>query len=199
MKLLSAIFLIIFQLTLGSQTFAQGGKTISGFSLLNTVDNSQLSLSSFQNKKGIVIIFTSNFCPYSKLYEDRIESLANEFSGKGIQFILINPNNPQASKDDSIEEMAKKANENGYKFPYLADKDQTVANSLGASKTPEVYLLKPEANNFKVVYSGAIDDNPQVPADVSQEYLKNAINSVLAGKSVSTSSERPTGCMIKKQ
>lgn len=199
MKLLSAIFLIIFQVSLGVQTFAQSGKSISGFSLLNTVDNSQLSLSSFQNKKGIVIIFTSNFCPYSKLYEDRIESLANEFSGKGIQFILINPNNPQASKDDSIEEMAKKANENGYKFPYLADKEQTVANSLGASKTPEVYLLKPEANNFKVVYSGAIDDNPQVPADVSQEYLKNAIHSVLGGKSGSTASERPTGCMIKKQ
>lgn len=198
MKLLSAILLMIFQLTFGVQAFAQNGKIISGFSLLNTVDNSQLSLSSFQNKKGIVIIFTSNFCPYSKLYEDRIESLANEFSGKGIQFILINPNNPQASKDDSIEEMAKKATENGYKFPYLADKDQVVSNSLGASKTPEVFLLKPEGSNFKVVYSGAIDDNPQVPADVDQQYLRNAITSALAGKQPQTVSERPTGCMIKK-
>jgi hypothetical protein len=62
-----------------------------------------------------------------------------------------------------------------------------------------VYLLKPEASNFKVVYSGAIDDNPQVPADVSQQYLKNAINGLLTGKPSQTASERPTGCMIKKQ
>lgn len=186
-------------MSLGSQTMAQNEKTISGFSLLNTVNNSQLSLSNFQNKKGVVIVFTSNFCPYSKLYEDRIESLASEFADKGIQFILINPNNPQASKDDSIEEMAKKAREKGYSFPYLADKDQTVANSLGASKTPEVFLLKPVDKKFAVVYHGAIDDNPQVPGDVSQQYLKEAINHLLSGNALATKTARPTGCMIKKQ
>lgn len=199
MKILTTILILLISLSIGTQSFAQNGKSVSNFSLLNTVDNNQLSLSNFQNKKGIVIIFTSNFCPYSKLYEERIESLASEFSGKGIQFLLINPNNPTASKDDSIEEMAKKAKEKGFRFPYLADKDQKVANSLGASKTPEVYLLKPNSNSFSIVYSGAIDDNPQVPGDVSKAYLKDALNSLLSGKPIATASERPTGCMIKKQ
>lgn len=185
--------------SIGTSALAQNGKSISNFSLLNTVDNNQISLSNFQNNKGIVIIFTSNFCPYSKLYEDRIEALASEFSAKGVQFILINPNNPTASKDDSVEEMAKQAKEKGFRFPYLADKDQKVANTLGASKTPEVFLLKPTSSSFTVVYSGALDDNPQVPGDVSKAYLKDAINSLLSGKPIAKAWERPTGCMIKKQ
>ena len=199
MKILTSILILSISLVAGMPALAQKGKSVSNFSLLNTVDNNQLSLSNFQNKKGVVIIFTSNFCPYSKLYEDRIEALATEFSAKGVQFILINPNNPTASQDDSIEEMAKKAKEKGFKFPYLADKNQQVANSLGASKTPEVYLLKPASGAFSIVYSGAIDDNPQVPGDVSNAYLKDAINNLLAGKPIAKAWERPTGCMIKKQ
>ncbi len=199
MKILTTILILSISLVAGMPALAQNGKSVSNFSLLNTVDNNQLSLSNFQNKKGVVIIFTSNFCPYSKLYEDRIEALATEFSGKGIQFILINPNNPTASKDDSVEEMAKKAKEKGFQFPYLADKNQQVANSLGASKTPEVYLLKPASGAFNIVYSGAIDDNPQVPGDVSNAYLKDAIDNLISGKPIAKAWERPTGCMIKKQ
>lgn len=199
MKLSITLLILPIFLIAANPTIAQTSKSISNFSLLNTVDNNQLSLSNFQNKKGVVIIFTSNFCPYSKLYEERIEALANEFSGKGVQFILINPNNPMASKDDSIEEMAKQAREKGFSFPYLADKDQQVANSLGATKTPEVYLLKPVSGSFSIVYSGAIDDNPQVPGDVNKAYLKEAINNHLSGKPIAKAFERPTGCMIKKK
>ena len=198
MKKISAI-LFLFILFLAEQSTAQNGKTsIENFSLTNTVNNGQVALSDYSNKKGIVVIFTSNFCPYSKLYEERIESMANEFSSKGIQFLLINPNNPQASEDDSVEEMAKKARERGYKFPYLADKNQKIAASFGATKTPEAFLLKPAGGSFKVVYKGAIDDNPQVPTDVKSFYLKDAVNNLLSGKSNLTNYERPTGCMIKK-
>lgn len=200
MKPAFAIFFLLIGIFMSQETLAQTTKkTVSNFTLTNTVDNSQVSVANFSNKKGIVVIFTSNFCPYSKLYEDRIEALAREYSGKGVQFLLINPNNPQASKDDSIEEMAKKAKEKGYKFPYLADKNQTVAAMFGASKTPEVFLLKPSGNAFSIVYSGAIDDNPQVENDVKTYFLRNAIDNLLAGKPATANYERPTGCMIKKR
>lgn len=175
------------------------GQTIENFTLINTADNSKVSLNNFINKKGVVVIFTSDFCPYSKLYEERIETMANDFSDKGIQFILINPNNPLISQDDSVEKMAKNAREKGYRFPYLADKDQKVANAFGATKTPEVYLLKPSGSNFRVLYSGAIDDNPQVATDVDRDYLKEAINNLLNGKPIQPNHQRPTGCMIKKR
>lgn len=194
MKLKSAILISVFWV---SYNFA-GAQNIQNFTLTNTVNNDEVSLTNYSGKKGIVIIFTSNFCPYSKLYEDRIENLAAEYSGKGIQFLLINPNHPAASQDDSIEEMAKKAKAKGYQFPYLADKDQKVATMLGASKTPEAYVLKKSGNQFTVMYKGALDDNPQVANDVRSYYLKAAINAVLNDQTPATNHVRPTGCMIKR-
>lgn len=199
MKHLLAIALFCITGFFYQPTCAQTKSSVENFTLVNTVDNSKVSLNSFSNKKGVVVIFTSDFCPYSKLYEERIDELAKEFSDKGIQFILINPNNPLVSQDDSVEKMAKNAKEKGYRFPYLADKDQKVADAFGATKTPEVYLLRPSGSNFKIVYSGAIDDNPQVVSDVAQAYLHGAISNLLSGKPIQRNHQRPTGCMIKKR
>lgn len=199
MKHIIVISLLFITVLIVDNAEGQTRSNVDNFTLVNTVDNQPVSLSSFSSKKGIVIIFTSDFCPYSKLYEARIDGLAQEFSNKNIQFILINPNNPLVSQEDSVEKMAKNAQEKGYRFPYLADKEQKVANAFGATKTPEVYLLQPSGNRFNIVYSGAIDDNPQVDTDVDKHYLREAINSLLEGKPTSPKHQRPTGCMIKKR
>ena len=85
----------------------QGG--VKDFKLINAVNKNEVSLSDFNNKKVIAVIFTSNYCPYSKLYEQRILDLHKRFAGQSFQILLINPNNPEKSKDDSIEKMAQKA------------------------------------------------------------------------------------------
>jgi len=171
---------------------------VSNFTLLNAVDNQQVSLDSYSSKKAVVIIFTSNYCPYSKLYEQRIQDLYQEFKEKGVQILLINPNNPSSSKSESIEEMHSKAKSSGFGFPYLADKDQTVCSSFNATKTPHAFVLIPKGGQFQIVYNGAIDDNPQVDSDVSRQYLKEALESVLNGRKPATAKTSPTGCIIKR-
>ncbi len=171
---------------------------VKDFTLQNTVNNQPVSLSDFSGAKGVVVIFTSNYCPYSKLYEDRIEALVKEYSNSSIKFILVNPNNPISSKDDSVEEMAKKAKERNYNFPYLADKNQQVQEMFGATKTPEVFVLKPGVGEFTIVYSGALDDNPQVAEDVSKNYLRDALTALAGNRMPTVKNIRPTGCMIKK-
>ena len=191
MNHLKGIFLLLFF------SFSYFGKgQIADFSLINAVDNREVSLSSFSSKKAVVIVFTSNYCPYSKLYETRLSNFHNEYSSKGVQLILINPNDPSSSKDDSIEEMANRAKKNGYQFPYLADKEQKTSSQFGARKTPEVHVLKPSGGSFKLVYKGAIDDNPQIETDVSRYYLKEAVDAILSGQNPTTSRTNPTGCII---
>ena len=175
---------------------AQQG-TINDFMLTDAVSGQPVSLSDYQSKKGVLIIFTSNYCPYSKLYDARIASLASSY-GEDIQFLLINPNSPGASSSDSFDKMKAKAKAAGYQHPYLADKNQEVANLLGATKTPEAFLLKPAASGFRVVYRGAIDDNPQVESGVQEPYLETAIKQLLQNGKVSQPGKRPTGCMIRK-
>lgn len=190
--------LIFVMLLLINEAIAQGNVNLQNLTLVNAGNNKPVSFSEFKNAKGIAVIFTSNYCPYSKLYDERIEQLAAAYAAKGIQFVLVNSNHPGATKDDSIEEMAKKASGKSYKFPYLADKDQQLQKILGASKTPEVFLLRPQATQYQVIYSGAIDDNPQVGTDVSKHYLKDAMEAVLGGKDPVVKNTRAIGCMIKK-
>ena len=189
-------FLILLFFGFSLQAFSQQG-IVKNFTLTNAVDNSQVSLNDFNGKKAVAIIFTSNYCPYSKLYEQRILDLHKNFTGKGLQILLINPNSPEKSKNDSIEKMAQKAKDKKFPFPYLADKNQQVSKQFGASKTPEAFILGKKGGSFQVVYHGAIDDNPQVPQDVTNAYVSDAVTAVLSGKAIRNTKTRPTGCVIK--
>lgn len=179
------------------QTLQAQTKKVENFSLPDARSGQQVSLADFGNRKAVVLLFTSNFCPYSKLYEERFASLVKAYEGQDVAFIMINPNDPAESREDSMEAMKAKIQSWNLDVPYLADKNQQVARQLGASKTPEVFVLSNKSGRFAVAYSGAIDDNPQVAEDVSRNYLKQAVDAVLSGKTVSTPHKRPVGCMIK--
>jgi peroxiredoxin len=188
-----AVVLLVFLLPVSST--AQ--KSIDDFSLKNVKNNQSLSLSSMKSKDAVVVVFTSNYCPYAKLYEDRLLALHNSYADQNVGFLLINPNHPSASPEDTEELMAIRANEKNYPFAYLADKDQTVAKMFDARKTPEAFILRPDSDGFNIVYQGAIDDNPQSSNDVREFYLKDAVELTIAGKKLQNNYFRPTGCMIR--
>ena len=177
-----------------------GEGRIENFSLVNALNNKTVSLSDFAGERVVVVVFTSNYCPYARLYEDRIIALAEEYTGRGVQFLLVNSNTSLDNIDDSLEEMARHAKEKGYRFPYLADKEHRVAAMLGATKTPEAFVLQNNgASTFLLKYRGAIDDNPQVAQEVTVNYLRDAIAATLNRRNLSAAEKRPTGCMIKRQ
>ncbi len=181
-----------------SSVMKHQSKSIQDFTLKNAVDGKEFSLSSYKSSQAVVVIFTSNYCPYAKLYEDRILDLAEGYQNKEVKFILINPNNPDRSQIEGLQKMAEKARTKSFEFPYLSDSDQKVADMFGAEKTPEAFLLKNEKGTFRVVYKGAIDDNPQVASDVSQKFLKDAIDKVLQNGAIAKADIHPTGCVIRR-
>jgi peroxiredoxin len=196
---------ILFALLLGwfgpyPQQPQVGEGRIENFSLVNALNNKTVSLADFAGERAVVVVFTSNYCPYARLYEDRIIALAEEYAGRGVQFLLVNSNTSLDNIDDSVEEMARHAREKGYRFPYLADKEHRVAGMLGATKTPEAFVLQNNGGGtFVLKYRGAIDDNPQVAQEVTVNYLRDAIAATLNRRNLSAAEKRPTGCMIKRQ
>jgi peroxiredoxin len=148
-------FLLYTAIFIHSASIAQV-KTVSDVSLINAIDKSEIALSSFSAKKGIVVIFTSNYCPFSKLYEDRINDMANKFASQGIQMVLINSNSPDDNPAESIEEMAEKVRSSSFSFPYLSDKERKALDIFKASKTPEAFLLKPSQSNMLSSITGCL-------------------------------------------
>jgi peroxiredoxin len=172
------------------------GDAVADFKLKN-VDGKMLSLSSFSSAKGFIIIFTSNHCPFSKAYEERMIALNNKYLSQGFPVIAINPNDPEAYEDDSFINMQARAKERGYTFPYLSDETQNVAKTFGALRTPHVFVLKKENDKNIVHYIGAIDDNAQDPASVTKHYVEDAVSNLLADKPVITTTTKAIGCAIK--
>lgn len=173
------------------------GETAPSFSLKN-IDGSTVALSDYTNEKGVFVIFSCNPCPYVQAYEERMIRLHQEFAPQGIPVVLINPNDPVAQPADSFDEMKKRAAEKKYPFPYLADEGQLIYPAYGASRTPEVFLLKNMGDgSFVVTYTGTIDDNYQDQSAVEEHYAANAARSLLEGKDPDPATTKAIGCGIK--
>lgn len=172
------------------------GERAPAFSLKG-VDGKTVSLSDYNKEKGVILIFSCNTCPYVVAYEDRIIELHNKFAPKGFPVVAINSNNPELSKGDSFEEMKKKARDKSFTFPYLFDEKQDIFPKYGATRTPEVFLLKNTGNGFEVVYTGTIDDNYKSAGEAKEKYVENAVKAVLKGISPEIPVTKAIGCGIK--
>lgn len=161
---------------------------------LKGVDGKHYSLDSFAGKEALIIIFSCNHCPYVQAYEDRIIKIQEDYAGKGVAVIAINPNDDKGYPEDSFENMKRRAEEKGFNFPYLRDEDQSVAKAFDATHTPEIFLFDKER---KLVFHGKIDDNWQEPDKVVNHYLRNALDELLAGKEISVPETFTIGCTIK--
>lgn len=165
---------------------------------LTGVDGRKVSLKSYEEAKGFIIVFTCNTCPYAKMYESRILELDKKYASKGFPVIAINPNDVDQQPGDNMQEMRDRAESKGYSFPYLRDDSQEVALAYGAAKTPHVYVLNKErASKYKVEYIGAIDDSPRDASDVEEAFVEQAVDALLAGKKPTTLTKRAIGCTIK--
>ena len=190
---------LTFALFLGLSVQAQGykpGDAASDFNLKN-VDNKMVSLADYKDVKGFIVIFTCNACPYSVAYEDRIIALDKKYKPLGYPVIAINPNDPEASPKEAFELMQQRAKDKGFTFPYLQDLGQTVYPKYGATKTPHIFILQKDKKQLVVRYIGAIDDNHKDASDVSERYVEQAVDALLAGKPVAQATTVAVGCGIK--
>ena len=168
------------------------GTTSPDFNLKAT-DNNSYNLSSFSDKKLLVIMFTCNHCPFVKAYEDRLIQIQKDYSDKSVSLVAINSNETINYPEDTFEKMQIRVTEKSYNFPYLRDEDQSVASSYGASFTPEIFVFDIDR---RLRYHGRIDDNKD-PDNVTSSDLRNALDELLSERAVTSSETHGIGCSIK--
>ncbi len=174
----------------------QVGDKVADFKIKN-VDGKMVSMADYKTAKGFIVVFTCNHCPFSKAYESRIMELYTMYAPKGYPVLAISSNDASIVPEDSYENMQALAKEKGYGFPYLYDENQAVAKTFGATRTPQIFILKKEKDGNVLLYTGAIDDNTDNPADVTTKYVQNAMTAILANKPVEQNFTKAVGCSIK--
>ena len=166
------------------------------------VDGKTYRLADFADARLLVVIFTCNHCPTAQAYEERIMLLHTDYRDKGVALVAISPNDPLAVRldelgysdlGDSFEDTKLHAKRRGFTFPYLYDGDtQRVSTAFGVLATPHVFIFD---SRRQLRYNGRIDDS-EIKAPKSHD-ARNAIEDLLAGRSVAVPKTRVFGCSTK--
>jgi hypothetical protein len=160
------------------------------------ISGKQVSLNDIKKENGLLVIFSCNTCPFVLAWEDSYPALGEQCAKNNIGMVLVNSNEGKRKGADSMEEMKKHAADKNYNSFYAIDENSVLANAFGAKTTPHVYLFD---KDMKLVYRGAIDDS-EGRNDVTpkENYLKNALDNLAAGKKVNPAETKSVGCSIKR-
>jgi thioredoxin-related protein len=162
---------------------------------MKDVSGKEISMKSVLKDKGVLVMFSCNTCPYVVKNQSRTIDIGDYAQKRDVGVILLNSNEAYRAGEDSYDAMKAYASEQKYNWSYVVDKNHEVADAFGANRTPECFLFD---KNLKLVYHGAIDDNPTDASAVNRQHLREAINELIAGKEITVKESRSVGCSIKR-
>lgn len=164
---------------------------------MKNIDGKEVSLKDATLKNGLLVMFTCNTCPWVIKNQSRTRGVRKYALENNIGVILLNPNEALRDKDDSFEAMQAYAKDQGWDgWNYVVDKNSVMADEFVATRTPEIFLFNKKG---KLVYHGAIDNNPRDADGVTRKHLIIAIDEMLQGKDVSVKETKSVGCTIRRK
>jgi thioredoxin-related protein len=166
-------------------------------------ESQNMTLKDAMGENGLIVIFSSNTCPFVVGFDDKSfagwENQYNQIFDKAqptkTNVIIINSNEAKRSNGESLSDMIERKAIKGFKMPYLMDSNSDLANAFGAKTTPHVFFFD---KNFKLIYSGSIDNSFEEKRKKEIPFLMNAIDAHSSGKKIKPNATSPKGCSIKR-
>ncbi len=178
-----------------TSTMLRLGTRAPDFTLPDVVSGNQVSLSDFDGKQGLLVMFICNHCPYVQHIRAELANFGRDYRDRDLGIVAISANDASRYPDDGPAAMKAEAETRGYTFPYLFDDDQEVAAAYTAMCTPDFFLFD---SNRELVYRGRFDESrPNSGVPVTGADLRLAADAVLAGEDVSDDQWPSMGCSIK--
>lgn len=171
------------------------GTKAPDFSLSDVVSGDLISLSTFKDKKALLVMFICRHCPYVQYVKHEIARIGKDYKDKDVGIVAISSNDPISYPDDTPESLKEMAQELGFTFPFCFDETQEVAKAYTAACTPDFFLFDKDR---KLVYRGQLDDSrPGNNLPTDGHNLRAAIENVLKDEAVNPNQKPSSGCSIK--
>lgn len=171
------------------------GTKVLDFRLQDVVTGSDISPSTFKDKKALLVMFICQHCPYVKHVKGELTRIGVDYVPKGVGIVAISSNDVVNYPDDSPANLKAMAVELKLNYPLCFDETQTVAKAYQAACTPEFYLFD---GDRKLVYRGQLDDSrPKNDIPVTGKDLRVALDSLLSGSPIPIEQKPSIGCNIK--
>ena len=166
-------------------------RTIGDFTL-TTVAGEEVTLSN-HSEELVAIYIQGNGCPIARLGSHDYKEVINQFAGKPVAFYMMN-----SFIQDSVYAIIQEEAKFEFAVPIMKDDTQSVAKTLGVTRTADVFLIRPKTG--EVVYRGPINDKlgyETQRTDVTENYLSDGLNTVLSGGTVDHSVIPDSkGCLV---
>ena len=171
------------------------GTSAPAFSLPDASTGDTVSLSDFDDKPVVLVMFISNHCPYVKHVAAELARIGSDYGRQGVGIVAIGSNDVENYPDDAPPRMIEFAAAQGFTFPYLYDESQEVALAYRAACTPDLYVFDTDR---KLVYRGQLDGaRPGNGVPVDGRDLRAALDAALDGAAVPEPQLPSAGCNIK--
>jgi peroxiredoxin len=191
-------FALFTALTLASAALAvETGKPAPDFSATD-INGKTVKLNDYKGKIVVLESYNSD-CPFcnNQYKTGAMQELEGQMAAKGVVWLIVNsvnPNNPShRTPDQAKKELADKKI---IATAWLDDSSGTVGHLYGMKTTPHMYVID---KNGVLVYQGAIDNKPDPMHDprTARNYVRDAVDALLAGKPVEVSQTKSYGCGVK--
>ena len=151
-------------------------RTIPEFALTDQHGETH-TLATYEQYDYVVFYVQGVGCPIARIALPNYRAVRDEYADKNIGFTMFNSN-----IQDNLPRIAKESDEFGIDFPIMKDEGQRLAKALGVERTAEVFVVNPRTQ--EVLFRGPINDQLGYETqrnEASQHYLKDALNTVMAG------------------
>jgi peroxiredoxin len=182
-------------MALTASTMLSLGTQAPDFQLPDVVSGQTISLSTFAQKKALLVMFICRHCPFVKHVKKELAQLGKDYINKGLGIVAISTNDAKNYPDDAPELLKAMAIELDFNFPFCYDESQETAKAYTAACTPDFFLFDAKQ---QLVYRGQLDESrPSNGKPVTGADLRAAIDAVLADKPVAGEQKPSIGCNIK--
>ena len=182
--------------TVYAQSVNPGDDIPAKETVMRNTNGNATSLRGAMGENGLLVMFSCNTCPWVIKNAPMTKKTIEYTTAHHVGMVIINSNEAQRGDADSYDAMTNFAREQHYTVPYLADENSKLADLFGANHTPEVFLFN---NKGKLIYKGAMNDNPSDPNNYKKAYVEDAINAMIAGKEADPKTTKSVGCSIKRK
>ena len=186
---------VIQVMVLTASTMLSLGTKAPDFQLPDVVSGETISLSTFTDKKALLVMFICRHCPFVIHVQEELAKLGSDYLQHDLGIVAISSNDVKNYPDDAPDLLKTMATELDFQFPLCYDETQETAKIYTAACTPDFFLFDDEQ---KLFYRGQLGDSrPSNGKPVTGKDLRNAIDTVLAGKSLTEEQQPSIGCNIK--
>ncbi len=171
------------------------GTAAPDFHLADVVEGDTVSLDTFNGRKALLVMFICRHCPFVIHIQHELARIGRDYRDKDVGIVAISSNDTESHPEDAPSSLKEMAEELGFEFPFCYDESQATAKAYAAACTPDFYLFD---KSRRLVYRGQLDDSrPGNNIAVTGRDLRDALDSVLADRAVTTDQKPSIGCNIK--